>query len=869
MAKRLIFSTASPNDQGGIVPNESIVLDRYLKNPVLLSDHMWATFAVLGILTDIRVVNGEYSGVPIFHEATQLSREAKAMYEAGALNAASIGGEAIWKTNDITGDYVRDSKGFRECEKFFLYEVSLLPLPSNADAVGKDSAFSANSIKFYENNDTTITEDAMCRLSSHYNLQNMYIPKSPIMRNPDSGEGATGGSGGGAASAAAQTTTPGAASGAQTTTLGATTDINDLPPVIKKALSEGYSVTFGAITHNAAPAPKDEPTSTLPGREGGSNTGGEVQPGPIGLKAQAAVKKYTAYQKANEKAVASLTSLGKAKKELDEADESDAEEYGAAKAAFDAAKLAADKACNESDKKEEEYKAAQEEADEEEMAAKSKTPATTTRQTMGANNLPIVATNNKPVLKSTDELKNELKLASAPSFKAMVKADSQGVTFTQLNAAKAKPEEARILSSMFNADKTAGQVDVRNHAIVLNSILNDPRLRPITQKVRLMADVKESEIAHMMGNPGAKRGQLLTELAADLNAGRLQYRNRAGQMENLTMLTSTDNALASPALNTIEWLSLAIFELFPTASWKSQIPMFGAQITSRNTGIILANIVAEPAIYKGTSPAPATDYTYSDQAVALSLTPYWLQPMLWNPLTMHQLRYDQMSTGWAQAFAKWNTVIDDNLLYTLASTVPAGSIIPTSGLSGYQTVPQQFNIPASGAQNRFYWNPNFAGTLNYPTLNDIIGIEQVYRNQNFELDRERGVLVVDPIMERYFAQDPETKSLLTSWVDRNGEEFMGFKHTQIDVRSRVAVYDPATGQVKDINGAIPSTAISAGVGFIPSQVGIGVGLLDVFMVQDPANYGYRMSADIRIGIVPLRYNFYGTSLFAYSAGNPV
>lgn len=863
MAKRLVFSTESPNDQGGIVPNKSIVWERYSKNPVLLSDHMWWTGAVLGIMTDIKLVNGEWSGVPIFHEATPLSREAKAMYEAGALNAASIGGEAIWKTNEITGDYVRDVKGFRECEKFFLYEISLLPLPSNADAVGKESAFSANKIKFYENNDIGITEEAMVRLSSHYNLQNMYIPKSPITRNADAGESANGGGGGSASAKPAAQSAPNGS--AQPTNLGATTDTNDLPPVIRKALSEGYSVTFNAnkALNGSEPAPQNTPDSKLPGKELT-----DPQPDPIGLKAQLAMKKYAAYQKANELASAAVSAFGKAKKEMDEADDSDVAAYGAIKVKYDAAKLSADKACQEAEKKEEEYKAAQEEADDEEMSAKAKAPQGGAAKQTFAAGLPVVAPNTKPVLKSVEELKNEVKLASAPSFKALVKAESQGVTFTQLNSKKAEPNVAKIIRDVLHADKSAGQVDMRSHAIVANSILNDPRLRAIAQKVRLMANCTEGEMHSMMNNPGGQRGQTFMELAADLNAGRVQYRNRAGQMENLTMLTSTDNALASPALNTIEWLSLAIFELFPTASWKAQIPMFGAQITSRNTGIILANIVAEPNIYKGTSPAPATDYTYTDQAVALSLTPYWLQPMLWNPLTMHQLRYDQMSTGWAQAFAKWNAVIDDNLLYTLASTTPAAAIIPTSGLSGYQAVPQSFNIPNSGAQNKFYWNPNFAGQLNYPTLNDIIGIEQVYRNQNFELERERGVLVVDPIMERYFAQDPETKSLLTSWVDRNGEEFKGFKHTQIDVRSRVAVYDPATGQVKDINSAIPATAVSAGVGFIPSQVGIGIGLLDVFMVQDPANYGYRMSADIRIGIVPIRYNFYGTSLFVFSAGNP-
>jgi len=307
--------------------------------------------------------------------------------------------------------------------------------------------------------------------------------------------------------------------------------------------------------------------------------------------------------------------------------------------------------------------------------------------------------------------------------------------------------------------------------------------------------------------------------------------------------------------------------LFPTTSWKSAIPMFGASMASANTGFIWANITATPTVYKGTSPAPASDYTYGDTAVALSLTPYWLQPMLWKPLDMHQLRYDQQSTGWAQAFAIMNSVIDDNLIYTLASTVPAAAIVPTSGKSGYQTAANTFNIPSSGAGNSFYWNNAYNGDLNLPVLNDILAIEQIYRNQNFSLEREKGVLVLDSIGERYLCQDPETKSLLTRFISSNTEEFLGYKHTMFDVRSRVAMYDLATKQVKDINAGMPATAVSAMLGFIPSQIGMGVGMLDVYMVQDPANYGYRMSADLRIGVVPLRANFYGTTLYTYAAGN--
>ena len=296
--------------------------------------------------------------------------------------------------------------------------------------------------------------------------------------------------------------------------------------------------------------------------------------------------------------------------------------------------------------------------------------------------------------------------------------------------------------------------------------------------------------------------------------------------------------------------------------------MFGAQYTGANTGIIWANIAAAPTVYKGNKPSTSV-YTYSDTAVSLALTPYWLQPMQWTPLTMHQLRYDQMGTGWAQAFMVLNTAIDDTLLYTLASTVPASSIVSTSGISGYQTLPQTVQIGGSAAYNKFYYNQAYTGSLVAPVLNDIVNLEQLYASQNLQLEGEKTTLVADPIMIASLNKDPETKSLLTRWVnDNGGGTFVKFKNTILNERSRTIIVNPsASNQVVDPTGIIPSTAISAGLSFVPSQVGMGIGMLDVFMVQDPVNYGYTMSADIRMGIVPLRANFNGTAILNYGAPN--
>jgi len=850
MAKRLIFSTAAPNDQGGIIPNDVIDFSRYNKNPVLLKEHCWG-WDPLGILTDIQLINGQWTAVPVFHMETQASREAAGMYEKGALNAASIGGFAVWKTDKLTGDYMRDERGYRLCEKYYLYEVSLVALPSNPDAVGVNLH-----AKFYEEAEYANMENTLTNLSSKFNYKQMkkkpgepgYDPKvdGPDAAEPDNN----------AAKPA----------GTATQAAGATEPVNELPPVIKQAIKEGYSVTFhsGAQPSTAgatAPAAKPGVTSEIPPKDGGT-----TNPDPIGLtaKQKAAAAKMAVRHRARADAEAAVKYAAECKAK---ADEDEADEMAATK--YNSAKLAAEKKIKLAAEAEDDYEKAKAEADEEENTNRSGVNTNGT----GQRQITLAGQGQQqqsaaPQLYSSDELAQRLTLAAAPTFKAKVKSMANGVTFTALNSSKADENSKKIMKRVFHTNrKSTDQVDLADHAVVLNSILNDPRLQAIVQKTR-MIQAKAGEVPQMRNNYRGQRGASLQTLSADLAAGALQYWDRqSGLMKNLTLLTSTDNALAAPALNTIEWLSLAIFELFPTTSWKSMIPIFAAEMTARNTGTIWANIIADPTIYKGNQPAPANDYTYTDQAVSLALTPYYLQPMVWNPLYMHQLRYDQQATGWAQAFAKWNAVMDDNLIYTLASTVPASAIIPSSGLSGYQVNPQSFNIPNSGAQNKFYWSPNYAGQLLSPTLNDIIAIEQIYRNQNFELDREKAVLVIDPIMERYFSMDPETKSLLTRWVSSDSEEFLGFKHTILDVRSRVAVYDPTTGQVKDINGAIPATAQSAALGFLPSQVAMGLGMLDVFMVQDPSVYGYRMSADIRIGIAPLRYNFLGTSLYYYGLAN--
>lgn len=842
MSKRIVFSTATPNDQGGIIPNNVIDFNRFKSNPVLLCQHNWNA-PPLGLMTDIKEIDGQWTGIPVFNRITKESQEYGDMYEGGWIKACSIGGEAEWKTN-TAGQAVLTKEGLRQCEHFELYEISIVTLPSNKDAVTNEQL----AAKIYEKSDLQNISNTITTLSSQYKIPPMSTKKTDKQK---------------AAELALQTANAEAAAEllaaeSGTTILAAKDDpssgqlpgvIKDLVGLLGRAIGLGQkpeatvatATVVAAAATNAAPAQGDQPKSTIADPT-------QPQPTPTGLAAKKEAAKKKAEQ-AKEKA-AKAVEAAKAAKEKASKDDASKEEKDSYKSMCDAAEAAVQNA----EEAEAAYKAAMDDdegEEEENSGGKNSAKAKLSAQKPAA-----------PILKTMEQLRAELKLAAPPQHTAKIVSLGNGVSFSALSAST-NEEGKRILGRVLTKD--GGQKDVADYAVVLNAIMTDGKYAALVEKTRIMQNVDERRIGTYRTNLSERTGGLtLQHLASEVNSGNVNVMGRDNVMRQKTTLNSTDDALAAPALTTIEWLSLAIFNLFPSTSWKNDIPMFGAQMTAENTGIIWANIAADPEITRGTQPVSPTDYTYQDTAVSLKLVPYWLQPMRWTPLTMHQLRYDMMATGWAQAFAKWGAVMDDDMIYTLASTVPAGSIITTLGQAGRQS----FTLQSGQANpNNFYYNPAFTGSLATPAYNDIANIEQIYNNQNFDLEREKVKLVMDPTMKKFISQDPDTKSLLTRWVESNSSDLLKISHSELNMRSRVAVYDPATGLVKDPRGVIPSTAVSAGIGFLPSQVGMGIGLLDVFMIQDPSAYGYRMSADIRIGIVPLRPTYNGTTLYTYGTPN--
>lgn len=869
--QRIVFSTATPNDQGFRIPNNTISFSRYKKNPVILKQHDWGA-PPLGLMTDIRQdAQGNWTGIPVFHGITQDSREYAQMWEQGFLTACSIGG---YKELETTGRMIQDKEGNKypepkldkdgiaTCTSFELYEVSMVTIPANEDAVAAAlAAVSYDAVKLSE------IELSITTLSSKYinnmetNIQETEEEKAlRLAKEAEEANKVALAAAGGTAKPSDGTKPPQVITdaiehGKSQSKFGAIVDMFKMALGMLGGMTDGDKPAINA-TNGTAPTPEGKPESK-PGIDGINH---ELPKKPGKLESL-----RNRISKAKLEAEGDIEEMKAAKECADKMDSSEEE-----KDKYAAAAAKVNEGLEKIQRLEAKLKAAEEDEDDDEDEdedgkIKAKSKSTESAQLAAGGKTTTQAQKPTFSMKTTAQLQEEAKLAAAPSHRAKVLALSAGVTLSKL---KADEKEGQRIYNRFRTSD-AGDKQISDYAIVLNAMMNESKFSAIMERTRFMANVNEARLGAYRSNPAIRTGSSVKELAAKLNAGSIDIMSSQNTMREITTLTATDNFLASPDLLAVEFLDLAIFKLFPATSWKNEIPLFAAQETGKNTGLIWANVAADPNISRGAKPVGQSDYTYDDTAVALNLTPYWLQPMLWTPLTMHQLRYDQMSTGWAQAFAKWGAVMDDDLIYTLASTVPASAIIYSSGLSGQiPATPVQFNIGSSTDPNGFYYNPSFRGALNIPTLNDIISMEQVYNKQNFELDSEVPYLVLDPTADALLSKNTQTQSLLTRWVNSDGAELLKFKHTTFSNRSRVAIFDPTTGQVKDPRGVIPSTATSANLGFIPSQVGMGLGMLDVFMIQDPANYGYRMSADIRIGIVPLRANFFGTSLLVYGPSYP-
>lgn len=118
------LSDESVNDKDYVVLNDGINWDRYKKNPILLWDH--DPREPIGNVVNIRRgEDGNWYGELRFDGVTEQSRLRRDQYLAGTLRAVSLSGKIYYTLRD----------GIKYATRFDVYEISLLSLPSNANAV--------------------------------------------------------------------------------------------------------------------------------------------------------------------------------------------------------------------------------------------------------------------------------------------------------------------------------------------------------------------------------------------------------------------------------------------------------------------------------------------------------------------------------------------------------------------------------------------------------------------------------------------------------------------------------------------------------------------------------------------------------------
>lgn len=123
-----IASTASQDRYGDVILADGWDLTNYKANPVLLFAHNWWGVPI-GKAPRMHVANGMLMSGPVDFcgaDVNELGPQCEAAVRQGFLNAVSVG------FNPIEWSFTDDGVLFKACE---LLELSVVPIPANADAV--------------------------------------------------------------------------------------------------------------------------------------------------------------------------------------------------------------------------------------------------------------------------------------------------------------------------------------------------------------------------------------------------------------------------------------------------------------------------------------------------------------------------------------------------------------------------------------------------------------------------------------------------------------------------------------------------------------------------------------------------------------
>lgn len=133
MADRIILSEESVNSYGFRVLTRGIDLSGFEKNPVMLYDHRRYSYLPIGTWDKTRIESNQLTAEPIFDLEDEEAARIAGKYDRKILNAASIGID-ILATSDDPADMLPGQR-LPTVTKCKLYEASIVPIPSNTNAV--------------------------------------------------------------------------------------------------------------------------------------------------------------------------------------------------------------------------------------------------------------------------------------------------------------------------------------------------------------------------------------------------------------------------------------------------------------------------------------------------------------------------------------------------------------------------------------------------------------------------------------------------------------------------------------------------------------------------------------------------------------
>ncbi len=137
--KRMVLTDSSVNRYGYRVLTSGITnLEQFRKNPVLLYMHYRdegydGSYRAIGHWDDLQIDGDQLTGVPVFDCTDPLSCAVACKYEAGTLNAVSIGFLPI-ATSEDKADLLPGQRR-ATVTRWELLEASIVDIPANANAV--------------------------------------------------------------------------------------------------------------------------------------------------------------------------------------------------------------------------------------------------------------------------------------------------------------------------------------------------------------------------------------------------------------------------------------------------------------------------------------------------------------------------------------------------------------------------------------------------------------------------------------------------------------------------------------------------------------------------------------------------------------